>query len=260
MTARPCPACESPLEANRTVGHFPPTFHGRLSRPTYDLVECDHCNVVYLAPPPSNEDLRQLYVETDQFDQEYVSDSRSAAVGEYMDGCFRNAQRLANATSARVLEIGAGPAWMCAAAKRADSSNFTVAQDVSPEMVERCPWADKYVLGEIDLVTDGDFDIASMTHVIEHLVFPVDVLRQVRDRLRPGGVLFVSAPFRPQGWESGDGPEKWLTYSYHHVPGHVQYFSKEGLGILAAKAGFRLEGWDPSHDEKQAFEAYLVRE
>jgi 2-polyprenyl-3-methyl-5-hydroxy-6-metoxy-1,4-benzoquinol methylase len=38
------------------------------------------------------------------------------------------------------------------------------------------------------------FDVISMTEVLEHLKEPVETLRQVRDALKPGGVLVLSVP------------------------------------------------------------------
>ena len=62
---------------------------------------------------------------------------------------------------------------MCRAAKSRNRNHVTVAQDISPEALESCPWVDHYIQGEIDdrrLDSWGPYHVISMTHVIEHLV------------------------------------------------------------------------------------------
>src|SRR6187549_1288965 len=44
-----------------------------------------------------------------------------------------------------ILEVGAGLAWMCRAAKARNAACVTVAQDVSPEAATRCAWVDRYL-------------------------------------------------------------------------------------------------------------------
>lgn len=74
----------------------------------------------------------------------------------------------------------------------------------------------------VDAVPDDSaFQLASMTHVIEHLTDPKDMLHRIAKRLVPGGKLFITAPFRPIKWRPGDGIKPWLNYSYLHVPAHV---------------------------------------
>ena len=153
--------------------------------------------------------------------------------------------------------------WMCRAAKAMNRSSPTVAQDISPEAVQRCPWVDLYVQGDVgDARIDaaGPYDLISMTHVIEHWVDVVGVVRRCVSLLAPGGVIFVTAPYRPKGWSDAE-PDlaRWAEYSYNHVPAHVQYFARGSMRRLAAVAGCELAHWSQEHDGGQAFEAWLVR-
>ena len=101
------------------------------------------------------------------------------------------------------------------------------------------------------------YDIVSLTHVIEHLLDPVGVLRRLRQLIAPRGLVFVTAPHRPPGWKRGDGIATWREWSYTHVPAHVQYFSRGSLERAALRAGFEIELWNADQEEGQAFEAWL---
>jgi Methyltransferase domain len=99
----------------------------------------------------------------------------------------------------------------------------------------------------------------SLTHVIEHLVEPVAAVRRCMTLLASDGVVFITAPFRPRGFRD-DAPdlERWRTYSYNHVPAHIQYFSEGSMRRLADALGAKLVAWSDQHDGGEAFEAWLA--
>src|SRR6185312_12230025 len=112
--------------------------------------------------------------------------------------------------------------WVSRACKQIDDTVTTVAQDVSGECARACPWVDRYHVGALSTLGESErYALASMTHVIEHLVDPAAMLGEIAARIIPGGELFVTAPFRPSDWTPEKGIEGWAGYSYLHVPAHV---------------------------------------
>ena len=260
---RSCPVCGN--SRARTIGQLKKTFVLSLSKGEWDFVQCKHCELLYISPEPSAADLRTIYVESGQFDDPaYTDPARVALIVEYMNGCFRGVVERSGHRAAdpvTVLEVGAGLAWMCRVAKATNPDNVTVAVDISPEAVDKCPWVDFYILGDIlDPRVDerAPYDVISLTHVIEHLVDPVQIIRRCKSLLRQHGVIFVTAPHRPIGWRD-DRIEitVWEKYSYNHVPAHIQYFSKKSMRKLAENAGCTLDFWSHASEEGQAFEAWL---
>jgi 2-polyprenyl-3-methyl-5-hydroxy-6-metoxy-1,4-benzoquinol methylase len=221
---------------------------------------CPRCEVVFLDPAPTAEDLRTLYEESDQFDDPHYTDpARVADVLEYCTSAIRR-HDLQPPPGGRVLEIGAGYAWVSRACKALDDSVATTAQDVSAEVSRKCAWVDHYHVGELATLADRTpFDLAAMTHVIEHLVDPAAMLGAISSRLARGGKLFVTAPYRPTGWNAGAGIAGWREYSYLHVPAHVTYFSRTWFEAVAPRHGLEVAHWDASHEGGQAFELVLER-
>jgi len=254
-----CRACGQKTRVRR-LGDVPATHPGPFHTADFALLHCPGCDVVYLDPAPTAQDLCTLYEESVQFaDDHYTAPDQVAKINEYYSHAVRGLGLLpGNAT--RVLEIGAGYAWVSRACKDIDESSVTVAQDVSAECVDRCAWVDRYHVGTLDDLAECEpFDLASMTHVIEHLVDPAAMLTAIGARLKPGGKLFVTAPHRPTGWEPAHGIEAWRQYSYLHVPAHVSYFSRQWFDQVAVQLGFRVAHWDARHEEGQAFELVLQR-
>lgn len=260
--ARPKQHCRTCGEKSRleTIGKVGPTHPGPFHTVDFALILCPVCESVYLDPAPTSADLHVLYEESVQFsDDHYTSPEQVAKILDYYGHAVRTLRLLPD-VNARVLEVGAGFAWVSRASKEAAPTCTTVAQDVSAECVELCSWVDQYHVGTLDeLPTSEAFDLASMTHVIEHLVDPSAMLGMISARLKPGGKLFVTAPHRPIGWKANDGIDAWKSYSYLHVPAHVTYFSGKWFEQVAPRHGMSIIHWEASHENGQAFELVLQR-
>jgi SAM-dependent methyltransferase len=240
------------------VGEVPLTQEG-IADASYRLLHCAACDGVRLDPTPDAETLRRMYEGTSQFDDgTYTEAGRvDRMLAYYGDSVQRLRLMPANGRS---LEVGAGRAWVSRVLKGRSATVRTVAQDVSAEVAEACPWVDEYVVGRVeDLPRDAGFGLIALTHVIEHVVDPDALLAQLAARLAPGGRIFLTAPARPAGWTRAQGLEPWLRYSYLHVPAHVSYLSRRWFETAAARHGLRLAHWDAGHDEDQVFEAVLAR-
>lgn len=201
-----------------------------------------------------------MYQESVQFsDATYVDPER---IGQILDYCTTSVRQLAlqPPTGGRVLEVGAGLAWVSRACKALDPTIQTIAQDVSAEVAECCPWVDRYHVGQLDTLKDSEpVHLVSLTHVIEHLVDPDAMLAQIAARLTLEGKIFVTAPFRPSGWTPSRGADGWHEYPYLHVPAHVTYFSLRWFKTKAPRHGLRIARWDASHEDGQAFELVLEK-
>ena len=100
------------------------------------------------------------------------------------------------------------------------------------------------------------YDVISMTHVIEHLPDPVQVLRRCSALLAERGMVFVSAPFRPAGWSPAAPFDLWKHWGLNHTPAHLQYFNRRSLERCAFRSGLRLARYEP---DGEAFVAWLKR-
>src|SRR5438445_1777 len=82
-----CPVCgeSSAME----IGRLKTNVLLGLQRGEYDLAQCQACELVYLSPPPSEADLRTMYVDSPQFNNAtYTDPARVDAIMEYIKGCL----------------------------------------------------------------------------------------------------------------------------------------------------------------------------
>jgi SAM-dependent methyltransferase len=72
-------------------------------------------------------------------------------------------------------------------------------------------------------VEDGSFDAVLCTEVLEHVPAPWDVLREFHRIIRPGGAVWITAPF---------------TWPLHEQPHDYYRYTGFGLRHLLERAGF----------------------
>ena len=257
---RECPICKGQEVAGAkrlgTLDVTPGPVRGKgLGPELFDLVCCPGCELIFLSPLPPQEMLDALYIHSPQFDGSDYGSRRANVIVEVHrlrleeirtrqlgHSCPRWLWKFLKRgviryKGARVLEIGSGLSWMCRAAKSLIARTTTVAQDISSEAAASCPWVDRYFVGTLESKAEeiqalGPYDVISMTHVIEHLPDPVQVLRRCCALLAEAGLVFVSAPFRPAGWSPAAPFELWRQWGPESYPGAFTVLQPQESGAV----------------------------
>ncbi|MBS1647553.1 MAG: class I SAM-dependent methyltransferase [Bacteroidetes bacterium] len=103
--------------------------------------------------------------------------------------------------------------------------------------------------GDWQIHNKEKFDFIVMRHVLEHFLNPADVLKKVREVLKPNGVLYIAVP-------NSKKPMKPLLAYYFRVV-HVSYFSVISLKNLFSITGFKnlqmIEGDESDKNELFSF-------
>ncbi|MGE5620909.1 MAG: class I SAM-dependent methyltransferase [Sphingomonadaceae bacterium] len=131
---------------------------------------------------------------------------------------------------ARVLELGCGGGELLARLER--RARLAVGVDLSPEGLRLARLGGRAsVLGarvESLPFRAGSFDAIVAQHLIEHLHYPLEAMREWHRVLRPGGVLALVTP-------NAAHPDPSLFYD----PTHVSLFTRASLRSALEAAGFR---------------------
>lgn len=138
----------------------------------------------------------------------------------------------------RLLEVGCGVGLFLEAARARgwEVSGVELLEDVARHAREERGLDVRSVELSRAGFAEGELDVVYMNEVIEHVVDPVGLMREVRSLLRPGGLALVrtgnarswTARLRGAGWR------------YYHFAGHghIRYFSPPAARALARAAGF----------------------
>src|SRR5438309_1290189 len=79
----------------------------------------------------------------------------------------------------------------------------------------------------------GSFDAITMFEVLEHLDDPLTILKALKERLNPGGMMIIEVP----DTSSMDGITDEASYRKIHPLDHINAFTPESLVAIMARIG-----------------------
>jgi 2-polyprenyl-3-methyl-5-hydroxy-6-metoxy-1,4-benzoquinol methylase len=203
----------------------------------YTIVECTACHMRFVSPMLTAEELTAHYQKAEYFagecEQGYLdyADMKKALLPHF--------QRRLQTIEAHLPQRGKLLDFGCAAGyflEEAQQHGWNISGvELSQDMAHR---AEQLLRSPIhtspDSLPDRDFDAITLWEVIEHLPDPINTLRQLCDRLRPGGRLMLSTP-NSGHWQALRAKERWGSY---RPPSHLQYFTRDTLTDALRRAGF----------------------
>lgn len=159
----------------------------------FSYARCPNCGVLYAPSFFSSEQLLKLYSNMPA----NMDVGAPAAIDSTQHSYFKTI-----ADSAKLegdyLEIGPDVGHVARHAAREGSFGkfwfFEPNEGVHAELadsVQGKPYHISSEMTDLSVVPDGSVGVAVMVHVLDHLVDPVDLLRQTRTKLRPDGVLAI---------------------------------------------------------------------
>jgi 2-polyprenyl-3-methyl-5-hydroxy-6-metoxy-1,4-benzoquinol methylase len=231
----------------------------RLYRITrFSVLRCRACRQIFLWPILSDREVQQLFRELYTTGEGSVPELR-----DYYGYCYEDApenplvqlyerwlDRLEQLRApGRLLDVGCGTGLFLAVARRRGWEPFGVdecreAIAHAREHFELPVWEGAFS----DLGLEGKaFDAITMWDIVEHARDPVALLRTVRGRLAPGGVVGLSTPNQRSILDVVAGALYRLTagrltapLEKFYIEQHFLYFTPETLEAALARAGLRL--------------------
>ncbi len=193
-------------------------------------VRCRNCRFVYVNPIERTSDIEHSYCQRSSADATVVQDSRLsvarsqiALVNRYEPG-------------RSLLDIGCGEGFFLSMAARA---GYTVkGVDLSSDAAEYARETfgvdvEAKPLEELQF-PENCFDVVTLWQVLEHVPYPLGLLKEVHRILRPEGLLVVSTP-------NFDGaPARVMGTRWWDITRlHINHFTCTTLTAILQKAGFR---------------------
>ena len=159
--------------------------------------------------------------------------------------------RFARAGGKRVLDLGSGPAIVSSMLKRVDGRNVVCMDNDRDRLaVAAGRGVDRTVLADLDggswveEIAGERFDVIILADVLEHLVFPGNVLDLIRERrlLSDDGFVVVSFPNASHEAIIAEIVGGWFTYRESGLldSTHLRFFTLESFTRLAETHGFQI--------------------
>jgi 2-polyprenyl-3-methyl-5-hydroxy-6-metoxy-1,4-benzoquinol methylase len=223
-----CPVCKSCGAVEYLSA--PDRLHGR--RKLYTLMRCRVCLIIWLSRPPRWEEMGEHY--TDAYHQKISSAGDNAAqrwrarkedllqykhAGDLLDlGC----------SSGSFLEYMGRDSWRL--------YGVEMSAETAKKAEARCG-AEVYVGNITDApFAPESFDAITCFDVLEHLYEPLEVMRKVKEWLKPEGIFYVQVP-------NIQSAESRVFKNYWHgleLPRHLFHYSPASLRHLAESVGLKM--------------------
>jgi SAM-dependent methyltransferase len=233
-----CPLCHSPdYTRYATVNDRLMGIPGQ-----FTLVRCTRCELHYLNPRPTMEELARYYPrEYDPFTTQLPDELpfvRRLSVRYGLRKRCRVVQR--HKRGGRLLEIGCANGLFLDAMRRVGGWHVQgVEVNESAARYARERLGLDVVTGELaDAGFPHDhFDVVAMWDVLEHVHDPEETLRGIHLALKPDGVLVLRLPLL-DSWDRRLFGRYWVGWD---APRHLVTFSLRTLRRLLRQTGFRME-------------------
>ncbi|WP_328841856.1 class I SAM-dependent methyltransferase [Nakamurella leprariae] len=203
-------------------------------RPPWAIVQCPVCGLRFTSPRPDAAARRQLYDDPRYHGSGGTLRRRGAPPSWltriWTDGRLAELRSAAPAPAA-VLEIGAGSGEFAIAA--AALGHRLTAVEPSQPVAARLRAAGIAVVADLADAPPGPVDVVCCWDTLEHLSDPVTVLRDVRARLGPGGVLLLTVPAADSVPARLLGGRWWGLKPEQHL----WHFTETTVRLVAARAG-----------------------
>jgi 2-polyprenyl-3-methyl-5-hydroxy-6-metoxy-1,4-benzoquinol methylase len=222
-----CPFCES-----RDVSDFmraPDRFH--LRSELYRLMRCSKCTCIWVADPPTPEEMARHY------DEDYHRAISAAGEGSaelrwvnQRNAIFRHK------SGGAILDIGCSSGGFLSTMKPPAWTRFGIEMEAST--AERCrknTGAEVFTGDAFDApFPPNSFDVVTTLDVLEHVYQPREFLAKIYQWLKPGGIYYTMLP-NIDAWEARLLGSYWYGLE---LPRHLFHFSPRSLSALAKSSNF----------------------
>jgi 2-polyprenyl-3-methyl-5-hydroxy-6-metoxy-1,4-benzoquinol methylase len=233
---RRCPVCASTEHDLLYQQRFEDFAAGSITD-AYDVVACRRCGMCFASGLPDEARFSEYYDQSSKYDLSAEGAELSAFDAQRFGLEARFVADHVPDRAASILDVGTATGGFLVALR---DLGFANVHGVEPSEDAARIARERYGL---DVVTgdataarppEGGFDVVSLIAVVEHLVDPVNVLRQAAHLLSPRGFLFLVAPDAARFRDHVDAPYQQFSVE------HINYFTPASLGNAVAAAGLEV--------------------
>ena len=207
----------------------------------YHIMRCLSCNLVYLNPRPTEEDMNRYYKEEEYFQSHSQRKGYSDYSAQECSLRLTFKKFLAHfgkegILGGRLLEVGCGYGFLLMEAESyfEEVVGLDLSSSARQEAASRGLRVIEGTVEDISLSFSSYFNVVLSISLFEHLYNPRNYLSRCRDLLFPGGYAVITTPNVEGFWARLMG-KRWISFK---LPEHIVYYSPSTLGRIMREQGF----------------------
>ena len=235
--SRLCPVCGS--QHSRFFINAPPHLLddlGRIPSVDYPYLRCEDCECVFIADLPTPETL-STYYDSDGFHRHKrkLTGAKADRLTLIWYAYLSVLRPIPVKPPGRHVDFGCGPGDYLVFAKSQKWESVGVEFSDGSAAEARARGLTVFTEAQLHEIPDRSIDLVTMNHSLEHVFRPLDTMRSLAAKVRPGGLVYVEVP-------TIESPDFWVFRgSAIGAPLHVQCFNDRNMKLLGERAGLRLE-------------------
>ena len=245
-----CPACQK--------NSFSPVFPVKdfiVSNDVFEIIECGNCQIRLTYPFPQKSTLDNYYES-----ENYMPHSETSAgitgflyrlVQKFMVTRKQKlVEKVSNSSSGKLLDVGCGTGEFLNEMRRGGWEIDGIDQsEHARRIAQKRHGITSQPPTQLHLYQEGEFDVITFWHVLEHLTSLTETLQLVYRALKTGGTLLIAAP----NYKSFDGDYYQMFWAAYDVPRHLYHFSYDSVAALLEQAGLSI-----SHIRRLPFDSFYI--
>jgi methionine biosynthesis protein MetW len=195
------------------------------------------------------------HINEQLYDKQFEDDERELMYNLLIEEKFKKMKRLVKGFEGKVLDVGCGNCWTTELFKGSSAvEHFGIdISDNALKLAEKKGVTVKKANLDCEPIPfeDNSFDLVLCSDIIEHTLYPENILKEAGRVLKKGGSLIVVVPnivslfnrvlvllgFYPWGVES-TGTLELRDVFFHWNTGHMRTYTKRSIGALLTIMGF----------------------
>jgi len=198
---------------------------------------CDQCGFIFIHPRMSPEEEREFYDNKyrSNYEDQKPEDLWTQSLPEAKKRVARFQDLLTK--DIRILEIGSASGFFLYEAR--PYVKTVIGVELTKQYVRYATSKGLNICESLEEIPAESCDLIFMFHVLEHILDPIEFLKEVKKKLLPGGKVIIEVPNVDDILVSTYKINKHLDFYWEIA--HNYYFSRETLGKVLEKAGYRYE-------------------
>ena len=198
------------------------------------VVRCE-CGFIYNSRQPNQLSLGRFYKTSDAMKTWSVHKTTPEQIKKQTEK-FELAASILEKKVDSVLDLGCGTGFFISLLSEKINKIGVDTHDESLNVAKK--YGVEVILGDIYTLnefSDNSFGAITLWGVLEHIKNPIEILRQVRVKLKPGGFVVICVP----NVDSSIVRRFWKD-CFTFCPQHLWYFSFNTLQLALRRTGFKL--------------------
>lgn len=206
----------------------------------FKYVACAICGVVRQFPYPNIHEISEYYNNyktKKSVNSVYLTDAGFQVYKSDKELTFADLELVGAFVGKSILDVGCGVGHFLQMMKEEETSELH-GIDISEECINLAINHGLNCKCQDFLTIDGTYDVITMFHLIEHLLYPRLFIEHSYRMLVPGGLLLIETP--AIGTISTAFGADWRFFMPTE---HINLFTQNALFRMCANVGFRIQSW-----------------